>query len=151
MTDMIGELSGTVSIGQLAKVTGVSTRTIRYYEELGILPAPVRSPGGTRKYPQEYRRYIETALSLKELGFPLEQIKPLARLALGKALTPTQRDRAAQLVAERLDVLGRQVSILLSLRDSVQGSGATSPEGIPPRPRAEADPMRLLELTHLSQ
>ena len=124
MTDTIGEPSGMVSIGQLAKATGVSSRTIRYYEELGILPEPRRSPGGTRKYPQEYRRYIETALALKDLGFRLEQIKPLARLVLGKVLTPAQRARAAQLVDDRLDELGKQVIMLRRLRESVDLSGS---------------------------
>ena len=124
MTDTIGELSGMVSIGQLAKATGVSSRTIRYYEELGILHEPRRSPGGTRKYPQEYRHYIETALALKDLGFRLEQIKPLARLVLGKVLTPAQRARAAELVDDRLDELGKQVIMLRRLRESVDLSGS---------------------------
>ena len=41
----------TALVAELAKAAGVSSRTIRYYEELGILPEPRRSPGGTRKYP----------------------------------------------------------------------------------------------------
>src|ERR1019366_2978034 len=81
MTKISEDTAGLVSIGQLAKDAGVSSRTIRYYEELGILPEPRRSPGGTRKYPREYRGYIATALALKDLGFRLEEIKPLARLA----------------------------------------------------------------------
>ena len=72
------DVVGLVSIGQLAKAAGVSSRTIRYYEELGILPEPQRTSGGTRKYPREYCGYIETALALKDLGFRLEEVKPLA-------------------------------------------------------------------------
>src|SRR5260221_6578609 len=79
---IVEDTAGLVSIGQLAKAAGVSSRTIRYYEELGILPEPRRSPGGTRKYPHEYRGYIDTALALQNLGFPLEEIKPRAKLAL---------------------------------------------------------------------
>ena len=84
---IVEDTTGLVSIGQLAKAAGVSSRTIRYYEELGILPEPRRSPGGTRKYPREYRGYIDTALALKDLGFRLEEIKPLARLALGRSVS----------------------------------------------------------------
>ena len=84
---IVDDTAGLVSIGQLAKAAGVSSRTIRYYEELGILPEPRRSPGGTRKYPREYRGYIDTALALKDLGFRLEEIKPLARLALGRSVS----------------------------------------------------------------
>src|SRR3984957_20425154 len=52
---------GHVSIGHLAKAAGVSSRTIRYYEELGILPEPRRSPRGTRKYPKEDGGYSAAA------------------------------------------------------------------------------------------
>ena len=88
-----------------------SERTIRYYEELGILPEPRRSPGGTRKYPREYQGYIETALALKDLGFRLEEIKPLARLALGRSVSAGQRDNAARMVEDRIEALaGRSTS-----------------------------------------
>lgn len=123
MSKTIDDTAGLVSIGELAKAAGVSSRTIRYYEELGILPEPDRSPGGTRKYPSEYRAYIETALALKDLGFRLEEIKPLARLALGRSVSAGQRNKAARLVDGRLEELGRQVSVLRGLRDSVRGVG----------------------------
>ncbi len=112
-----------VSIGELARDSGVSSRTIRYYEELGIIPEPRRSAGGTRQYPREYRAYIETALVLKDLGFRLEDIKPLARLALGRAISSGQRSAAQQLVEERLEALDQQVTMLRRLRDSVQRPG----------------------------
>ena len=124
MTKIIDETAGLVSIGQLAKAAGVSSRTIRYYEELGILPEPRRSPGGTRKYPGEYQAYIEAALALKELGFRLDEIKPLARLALGASISTAQRSTATRLVDGRIEELDRQVSVLRSLRDSVRGADA---------------------------
>jgi DNA-binding transcriptional MerR regulator len=125
--DTIDDVAGLVSIGQLAKAAGVSSRTIRYYEELGILPEPRRTSGGTRKYPREYTGYIETALALKDLGFRLEEVKPLARLALGRAIAPGQRARAAQLVEDRIQALDRQVTVLRKLRECVdQRDGAAS-------------------------
>jgi DNA-binding transcriptional MerR regulator len=123
---IVEDTSGLVSIGQLAKATGVSSRTIRYYEELGILPEPRRSPGGTRKYPREYQGYIDTALALKDLGFRLEEIKPLARLALGRSVSAGQRDVAARLVDDRIESLGRQVAVLRQLRESVRGPNAAT-------------------------
>jgi DNA-binding transcriptional MerR regulator len=113
-----------VSIGELARDSGVSSRTIRYYEELGIIPEPRRSAGGTRQYPREYRAYIETALVLKDLGFRLEDIKPLARLALGRTVSSGQRSAAQRLVEERLEALDQQVTVLRRLRDSVHRPGA---------------------------
>jgi len=114
-----GEPADLVSIGQLARNAGVSSRTIRYYEELGILPEPRRSAGGTRKYPREYGDYLAAALALKDLGFRLDELRPLARLAAGRPVTPAQRDAAARLVSDRIDELARQVVMLRGLRDAV--------------------------------
>jgi DNA-binding transcriptional MerR regulator len=121
MTKPSQDTAGLVSIGELARAAGVSSRTIRYYEELGILPEPRRSPGGTRKYPREYQGYIEAALTLKELGFRLEEIKPLARLVLGQSVSAGQRSLAARLVEDRIEQLARQVAELRRLHDSVRG------------------------------
>ena len=131
--DTTDDVAGLVSIGQLAKAAGVSSRTIRYYEELGILPEPRRTSGGTRKYPREYCGYIETALALKDLGFRLEEVKPLARLALGRTIAPGQRARAAQLVEDRIQALDRQVAVLRKLREC-----ADQPDGT-----ASLDPLDL--------
>ncbi len=114
-----GEAADLVSIGQLARNAGVSSRTIRYYEELGILPEPRRSAGGTRKYPREYGDYLAAALTLKELGFRLDELRPLARLATGRPVSPGQREAAARLVSDRIDELARQAVMLRRLRDSV--------------------------------
>ena len=126
MPKTIDDPAGLVSIGQLAKAAGVSSRTIRYYEELGILPEPRRSAGGTRKYPSEYSGYITATLALKDLGFRLDEIKPLARLALGRTVSPGQRDTAAQLVSDRIEALARQVTVLRRLHDSVREPDAVS-------------------------
>ena len=120
MTKISDDSAGLVSIGQLAKAAGVSSRTIRYYEQLGILPEPRRSPGGTRKYPAEYGGYIAAALALKDLGFRLEEVKPLARLAAGRSVSPGQRDAAARLVEDKIEALARQVTVLRRLHASVR-------------------------------
>jgi DNA-binding transcriptional MerR regulator len=120
MAKISDDAAGLVSIGELAKAAGVSSRTIRYYEQLGILPEPRRSPGGTRKYPREYGGYIAAALALKELGFRLEEVKPLARLAAGRTVSQGQRDAAAQLVEDKIEALARQVTMLRRLHASVR-------------------------------
>lgn len=121
-----------VSIGQLAEATGVSSRTIRYYEELGILPEPPRSAGGTRKYGPEYRFYVEGAVALKELGFSLDEIKLVGRLALGRPMTAKQRQKAAEAIREKTQVLEHKVAVLGRLRDVLHereknGAPATDP------------------------
>jgi len=127
MTKLSDDSAGMVSIGQLAKAAGVSSRTIRYYEELGILPQPRRSPGGTRMYPREYGGYIAAALALKDLGFRLDEVKPLARLAAGRSVSQGQRDAAARLVEAKLEALARQVTVLRQLHASVRGPDSDLP------------------------
>jgi DNA-binding transcriptional MerR regulator len=127
MTKASDETQNLVSIGQLAKAAGVSSRTIRYYEELGILPEPRRSAGGTRKYPKEYGGYIAAALALKDLGFRLEEVKPLARLAAGRPVSPGQREAAARLVEDKIEALGRQVTVLRRLHESVRSADSSLP------------------------
>jgi len=152
MSKTSDDVTSMVSIGQLAKAAGVSSRTIRYYEELGILPEPKRSPGGTRKYPREYSGYIEAALALKELGFRLEEVRPLARLAAGRSVSQGQRDAAARLVEGKIEALARQVTVLRRLHASVRapdsglpvsavlGTGATRHSGDPARPQGSMAP-----------
>ena len=104
-------------IGQLAGLTSVSSRTIRYYEELGILPEPERSPGGTRQYSAEYRFYVEGALALKELGFSLEEIKLLGQFALERTMTKQERVQAAEAIRDKTQVLEHKIRVLEHLRD----------------------------------
>jgi DNA-binding transcriptional MerR regulator len=127
MTKSSDDATDLVSIGQLAQAAGVSSRTIRYYEQLGILPEPRRSPGGTRKYPAEYGGYIAAALALKDLGFRLEEVKPLARLAAGRSVSPGQRDAAARLVEDKIEALARQVTVLRRLHESVSAPDSGLP------------------------
>ncbi len=105
-----------ISIGQLAAETGVSSRTIRYYEELGILPEPSRSPGGTRKYGPEYRFYVEGAVALKELGFSLDEIKLVGRLALNRPMTASQQEKAEIAIRDKTEALEHKVAVLGRLR-----------------------------------
>lgn len=112
-----------LSIGQLASITGVSSRTIRYYEELGILPAPRRSPGGTRKYTRDFHFYVEGALALKELGFHLEEIELIGRVAIGEPVSPEQRAAVAELVSGNMRVLQHKLAVLGRLREILVEDG----------------------------
>jgi DNA-binding transcriptional MerR regulator len=127
MTKPGDDAAAMVSIGELARAAGVTSRTIRYYEQLGILPEPRRSPGGTRKYPLEYGGYIAAALALKDLGFRLDEVKPLARLAAGRSVSQGQREAAARLVEDKIEALARQVTVLRRLHASVRTADSDLP------------------------
>lgn len=66
--------------GELAKKTGLSMATIRYYEESGILPAPRRSQGGYRLYSDDYLVKIKFIKDTKSLGYSLKEIQEVLHL-----------------------------------------------------------------------
>ncbi|GAA3983702.1 MerR family DNA-binding transcriptional regulator [Thermobifida alba] len=106
-----------LSIGELAKRARVSPRTIRYYEELGILPTPERTAGGSRRYPHEYIFYVEGALLLKEMGFSLEEIRDLGQWALDRTNAASERTQA--ILESKVAVLEHRIRVLTRLHDLV--------------------------------
>jgi MerR family transcriptional regulator, mercuric resistance operon regulatory protein len=73
-------------IGELSRRTGVNIETIRYYERIKMLPAPPRTASGRRVYGSPDFRILAFIRRSRELGFSLEEIRALLRLAApGKA------------------------------------------------------------------
>ncbi len=73
--------SGRVAIGSLSKQTGTKIETIRYYEHVGLLPAPSRSPGGYRLYSTEHVKRLTFVRRARTLGFSIGEVRTLLRLA----------------------------------------------------------------------
>jgi hypothetical protein len=69
------------AIGDLARHTGTKVETIRWYERDGVMPAPVRTRGGHRLYTAAHRNRLAFIRHARELGFPLEDVRALLRLA----------------------------------------------------------------------
>lgn len=67
----------TMHIGDLADATGLSQRTIRHYDEVGLLPATTRSDGGFRIYTGSDLQRMLVIRSMKPLGFTLEEMGEL--------------------------------------------------------------------------
>ena len=65
-----------LTIGELAKRTGVATSALRYYEELGLLPAPGRV-SDRRRYPESAVGLVGMILLLRDVGFSLRESKAL--------------------------------------------------------------------------
>lgn len=70
----IGIAAG-IKIGVLASRSGLTVKTLRYYEDLGLLPAIGRSEGGYRLFAEESLRRLEFIRRLKTLGLSLEEIQ----------------------------------------------------------------------------
>jgi MerR family mercuric resistance operon transcriptional regulator len=72
-----------LTIGVLSERTGCNIETIRYYERLGLLPAPARTAGGHRIYDLEHLRRLRFVRRARTLGFSLDEVRTLLRLSLG--------------------------------------------------------------------
>ena len=72
MTERIS--SRTMHIGELAERTGLSLRTIRHYDEVGLLPATGRTEGGFRVYAENDVERLTLIKQMKPLGFSLEEM-----------------------------------------------------------------------------
>ena len=65
-----------LTIGELARRAGVATSALRYWEELGLLPAPARI-SGQRRYPESAVALVGVILLLRDVGFTLAETKAL--------------------------------------------------------------------------
>jgi MerR family mercuric resistance operon transcriptional regulator len=75
--------AGGSSIGVLSERTGVNIETIRFYEKEGLVPTPPRTEGGHRIYQDAHFRRLVFIRRSRELGFTLDEIRTLLRLADG--------------------------------------------------------------------
>ncbi len=70
-----------LTIGQLAKAAGVTTPTIRYYEEIGLLPPAGRSAAGQRIYEKRDLERLTFIRRCRDFGFSIDQVRVLAGLS----------------------------------------------------------------------
>jgi MerR family transcriptional regulator, repressor of the yfmOP operon len=108
-------------IGDVAKLAGTTPRTIRYYEEIGLLPeAPERPSGGHRLYTHEEVERVREVMRLKELlGVTLDELKDLltaeeARAAVRAELRreDVNPNRRRELLNEALGHIDRQLELV---------------------------------------
>jgi MerR family mercuric resistance operon transcriptional regulator len=71
----------TYAIGAASKQTGCHIETIRYYERIGLLPSPSRSASGYRRYALEHLKRLAFVRRARDLGFTLDDVRRLLRLA----------------------------------------------------------------------
>lgn len=119
------------TINKLSKMSGVSTRTLRYYDEIGLLKPAKVNVSGYRFYEQEQLDMLQQILFYKELDFPLEDIKKLLS-APGFSKEQTFANHLSALLEkrERLDILILNVrKSLSSLKGEITMSDLEKFEG----------------------
>ena len=108
-------------IGELAADLGINPKTIRYYEEIGLLPVPARSPAGYRLYRAADGERLRFIAKAKAIGFTLREIREiLTRRDDGMEPCPYVGELLAQkltTVETRLQLLTEMRAELLALQD----------------------------------
>jgi MerR family mercuric resistance operon transcriptional regulator len=88
--------TNSLTIGHLAKVSGINLETVRYYERRGLLPKPPRSASGYRLFPADAARRLRFIQRAKELGFSLKEIRELLSLRASASKTSAEIRRRAE-------------------------------------------------------
>lgn len=120
-----------LTIGQLAKSASVTTPTIRYYEEIGLLPQAGRSPAGQRIYDESDLERLTFIRRCRDFGFSIDQVRTLAGLSISTDQDCTQvRDIALAHLTEVRAKLDELKALEVSLQrfasqcDAVCAGGA---------------------------
>ena len=108
-------------IGEVAKELGITARTIRYYEEIGIMGVPERDEAGPRKYAKKDIVRLKFILKMKELGLSLKEMQELAE---NYDLNDQDRDiimpRLLEILESHKEKIDKKVKLLTSLRSDIE-------------------------------
>ncbi len=107
------------SIGELAKSLGLTTRTLRYWEEVGIIESAQRLDGATRGYTPYYVRRIKFIMKLKELGLTIKELQELY-IAYGEAKhTDRMIPKLVEILDDHINKVDEKMAKLASLRKDI--------------------------------
>jgi DNA-binding transcriptional MerR regulator len=114
-----------MTIGDLAKETGVKIVTIRYYERIGVVPTVKRTSGNYRNYGSAHVRRLRFIRRCRDLGFSLEQVRDLLQLSAENGPSCAEvcdmAERQRKAVEDKIADLKRLASELRRIRAACNG------------------------------
>lgn len=122
------ESDNTLTIGRLARAASIGVETVRYYQELGLIPVP-KKQGSYRQYPVALIGRIRFIKRAQELGFTLKEISGLLKLQDGSdraTIRAIANERVAQIESKLLD-LNRMHQVLSHLVHECEHTKSGSP------------------------
>ncbi|KAB2856329.1 MerR family transcriptional regulator [Sphingopyxis terrae subsp. ummariensis] len=105
-----------MKIGELSRATGTNIETIRYYERIGLLPAPARTDANYRSYGDAHRARLRFVRHSRELGFTIDEIRSLLDLSDHPERDCADADRIASAHLEQVEA---KIAQLSALRDEL--------------------------------
>ncbi|MFC6081109.1 MerR family transcriptional regulator [Sphaerisporangium aureirubrum] len=116
-------------IGELAALVGVSTRTVRHYHHLGLLPEPVRLANGYREYRLRDAIVLARVRRLAELGLSLDEIRDVLADDQGRELREVLMELDADLAGQQESIGARRARLATLLaRDDLDADSTVSPD-----------------------
>ena len=113
MLDLVSPLT----VSKLASQVGTSSDTLRYYERIGLLPEPARSPAGYRLYDDDAIERVRFIKRAQRFGLRLEEIGELLSIR-ERGMCPCGRTR--RMLEARVAELSEEMNALRRLRDDIQ-------------------------------
>ncbi|MFD2258488.1 MerR family transcriptional regulator [Chelativorans composti] len=105
-----------MTIGHLARETGVRVETIRFYEKCGLLPPPARTGGNYRAYEESHLRRLHFIRRARELGFSLDQVRAMLAMSDNKNQSCEAVDAIARVHLEEVE---RKIADLTELKQEL--------------------------------
>ena len=121
-----------MKIGELARATGISAKTIRFYEGEGLIPDPPRTISGYRNYADSDVVRLSFILKSKRLGLSLDEVKGILRLHDRSEPTCVH---VKSLFEEKMAQIETVIKDLLSLKEELQSLGDNAVSMVDCRPQ----------------
>jgi len=116
--------------GEVAKLCGVSVRTVQYYDDINLLSPNALSEGGRRLYSEEQVKRLKIICFLKGTGLPIKSISALFKEEKPQNILSVLLDEQEQILKSELNELQNKLDLLKDIRDEVKTAQNFSVESI---------------------
>lgn len=117
-----------MKIGELAAASGITTKTIRFYEQSGVLPEPTRTPSGYRDYGREFIDRLQFIRRAQAAGLALRDIRQVLAIS-DRGEAPC--GHVQRLLSDRLNQVRAQIAELITLETHLEALLAHTRQGQP--------------------
>lgn len=112
-------MNSKLTIGQLAKETGLTTKTIRFYEEIGLIKPAERADNGYRSYPANMVEELNIIKTVRDLGLPIPEIKKLM-IGCSEGGCEHNQEYLAKEIKNYVEILKEKISQLNKLKSKLE-------------------------------
>lgn len=103
-------------VGEVSRTLGINPQTLYFYERIGLIPAPERTPAGYRLFSQSDMERLAFIVQVKALGLSLDEIRDILTLKDGRSLTC---QAVHERLRQKLDAIEQQIQQLQALHDQL--------------------------------